>query len=34
MIARLEFELIYFIVAVQHISHYTSGIPVKTENKW
>ena len=27
LIAQLEFALVYYDVAVQHISHYTTGIP-------
>ena len=28
-IARLEFELDYYDVAIQHVRHYTTGTPTK-----
>ena len=27
VIVRLEFELAYYDVAIQHVSHYSTGIP-------
>ena len=33
LIAQLEFELAYYKIAVQHISHYTTGIPKVDDTK-